>query len=125
MNEAGLEPASMRHPEKRNPVTQFGLWEVLESWFVRLGQVRQGIDDLADRYRIELETSWDDLDIVRAAYFRVGRIGFAISRHPRNPVAGTMLWVLREDLTDSALPSLLGLFGLAEGDIMWRPAADQ
>jgi hypothetical protein len=120
MADPSYEAAPSLFPGKRNPVDQFGLWDILSTWFVRAFMVRQPIEELAGRFRIELEKSWDQLDDVKAAYIRVRRESYAIVRHLGYPGPGTEVWLIRDGHSEDAIPFFLETFGLTEEDVLWR-----
>ncbi|HEX2317002.1 MAG TPA: hypothetical protein VHJ17_24865 [Thermomonospora sp.] len=124
MVDPSYEPAASIYPGKRNPVQQLGLWHILSSWFEPSFMVRQPIEELAERFRIRLEESWDDLDSVKMAYIEVRgetrRESYAIVRHVGRPVEGTIIWLIRDEHSAEAEPLFLRTFGLTEQDVVWR-----
>jgi hypothetical protein len=128
MADPAYEPAASIHPGKRNPVQQLGLWHILSSWFEPSFMVRQPIEELAERFRIHLEESWDDLDDVKVAYIEARgeghRESYAIVRHLGRPIEGTIVWLVRDEHSDEAVSLFLRTFGLTEEDVIWRAGTE-
>ncbi|MEV5746418.1 hypothetical protein AB0L00_01245 [Actinoallomurus sp. NPDC052308] len=121
MAEGAFEPApSARWPGARNPVTQFGLWEMLATWCVHAFQVSRPIEELAERLRIKLEQSWDDLDGLSAACIRGAGESFAIVSHRGGRPGETEVWLIKGEHGENAEVVFLDLFGLSEQDVTWR-----
>jgi len=104
---------SISQGKRDDPVQQCGLWNALSSVFVESFAVRQPIEEPAERFRIQLETSFDDLDRVKAACFQVRRHAYAIVSHRGSPVQTTLVWLFREDQHEESASVFLEAFGLA------------
>jgi hypothetical protein len=120
--EADWEPATEVSPFKRNPVTQFSIWQHAMHEYKVIAGLRPQLVDLAARLRLEVEKTWEDLGQVDVAMFRVQKFSFALSRMETGPSSHVFVWVDREgvDDPDAALDLLLTVLGLSGDSVAFR-----
>lgn len=114
----GPEPdwtyAAQQQGRKGNPAFQYFMWDQAIGDFREIALLRARFPDVANRLRLEVEDGMAaQLGPVEAAFFSIGRVGFAISRWKGEPV-GVAVWLHRRETAtvDEALDQLLMALGV-------------
>lgn len=114
----GPEPDWEHAPEyqggKRNPALQGSMFDYATGGFRVVAGLSPSLAALAARLRLHTERSWEDgLGELDAAFFRIGKIHFALSQNEFHDVK---VWLSRDQAdVDAALDVLLQALGIDRG----------
>lgn len=75
----------------RNPASQLGLWWYIAGDFRLIAGLSPSLEPLAERLRLHVEHSWEDLGDVDLALFRIQKINFVLCRMPAAPTSDVLL----------------------------------
>ncbi|MGP3991259.1 hypothetical protein [Streptomyces sp. 3N207] len=105
----------------KNPAHQWSVWEHCSPLFQLIGGLALPVQPVAERLRLRVERSWDGLDELDVALFRLRGFSFALSRHDGNPAGVSFVWLTQpHDDADEALDGLLEVVGIGEEAVAFR-----
>ena len=120
-----LEAAQHQGP-LRNPATQFSLWEQASGFFREVAVLAVPLKDVARRFRLTVEESWDNPSPIEAAIARIKGIDLAFSSDLQS-LPECSVWLHRTSTIDveEALATLLAVLGVDWTVVsFWRPHGD-
>ncbi|MGW6872074.1 hypothetical protein [Streptomyces xanthophaeus] len=104
---------------------QYSLWQHSASLFEMIGALAMPVHPVAQRLGLEIERSWDGLDGLDVALFRLHGFSFAISKHDAHPFGYSYVWLTQPHKeADTALDTLLEVVGMGEDAVALRGDAD-
>ncbi|WP_394425698.1 hypothetical protein [Streptomyces sp. SGAir0957] len=105
----------------RNPASQYSVWEHVAPLFQLIGGVALPVQPIARRLCLRVERSWDGLDELDVALFRLRGFSFAISTHDGNPLCVSSVWLTEPHAeADQALDTLLKVVGIGQDAVVFR-----
>ena len=115
--EPDWRPALSYQGGNSNPVRQRSMWDRAARNYREIAILRLKLRQIADRLRLHLETGFDELGNIEAAFIEIGDIDFVVYRY--HPDQGVLVDLHRGvELTASeALDRLLSVLGADRGVI--------
>ena len=119
------QKAAHHQGPQRNPAIQFSLWEQASGFFRAIAVLAFPLADVARRFRLTVEESWDNPSPAEAAIARVKGIDFAFSSDPGATYCTVWLHKTSSIDVEGALTALLAALGVDWAAIThWRPRGD-
>ncbi|GGY12927.1 hypothetical protein GCM10010326_00050 [Streptomyces xanthochromogenes] len=101
------EPAASYQGGKSNPAFQFSAWEFATRDFRVAASLAAPLTTLAERLRLKIEDTWEDLGYVQVAMFKIGSVDFALSSFRDTESDDTLIWMRLADVDSSEKIALL------------------
>ncbi|WP_435191945.1 hypothetical protein [Streptomyces sp. bgisy126] len=111
------DPATHYQGGNKNPALQMSSWEYATRDFRVIARLKPSLPEIANRLRLEVEHTWEDLGVVDVALFRIKKIFFGLSFF----IDGNEETVVLSDFTGSseeAVDVLLEALGLTRSALI-------